>query len=110
MGTVDEFFSKFADEMAVIKATPRPFILAVALVIGAVWFIVNYTYSAVITSKNAQLELADRQIADYKLKLSESIIGTEGTGARTEIGPGGSITGPITIRSDDGHVILTMPA
>jgi hypothetical protein len=66
---MDEIISKFAEQAAVIKAAPYPFILAVALVIGVIWVIVNYFYSNTLSSKNAQLELADRQIADYKQKL-----------------------------------------
>jgi hypothetical protein len=54
----------------VIRAAPYPFILAVAIVAGAIWFIVNYAYSTVLSSKNAQLELADRQLGEYKQKLS----------------------------------------
>jgi hypothetical protein len=70
MSTVHEFFSKFFEDAAMIKAAPRPFILTIALVIGAVWWVVDYTYGTRLSSKNAQLELSDRQIADYKQKLS----------------------------------------
>ncbi|SRR5712692_259791 len=69
MGAVDDIISKFAEQAAVIKAAPYPFILAIAVAVGVIWYIVNYAYSTVLTSKNAQLELADRQIADYKQKL-----------------------------------------
>jgi hypothetical protein len=65
----ENFLSKLREQAAVIKAAPYPFVLAVAIVGVGVWSIVNWGYSTVISSKNSQLEFADRQIADYKEKL-----------------------------------------
>jgi hypothetical protein len=67
---MDQFLTKLAEQAAVIRAAPYPFALAVLIVAGAIWFVVNYAYSAVLSSKNAQLELADRKISDYKEKLN----------------------------------------
>jgi hypothetical protein len=67
---MDEFLSKLAEQFAVIRAAPYPFLLSVAIVIGAVWFMVNWAYGTILSSKNAQLELADRQLGDYRQKLS----------------------------------------
>jgi hypothetical protein len=67
---VEEFLTKLAEQASAIKAAPYPFLLAIAVVGGAIWFVVNYLYSERISSKDAQLQLADRQIADYKQKLS----------------------------------------
>src|SRR5581483_9735094 len=66
---MDQFLTKLAEQAAVIRAAPYPFILAVAIVAGMIWFVVNWAYSAVLASKNAQIELADRQIADNKQKV-----------------------------------------
>jgi hypothetical protein len=66
---MDEILTKLADQLAVIKSAPYPFILAVAIVIGAVWFIVNWFYSAVLSSKNANIELLQGRLADYQDKL-----------------------------------------
>jgi hypothetical protein len=67
---MDQFLTKLAEQVAAIRAAPYPFVLAVAIVAGAIWFIVNYAYRTILSSKNAQLELADRQLAEYKQKLS----------------------------------------
>jgi hypothetical protein len=70
VGNLDELINKFAAQVAVIRAAPYPFILAVAIAAGAIWGIVGYAYSTILASKNAQLELADRQLNEYKAKLS----------------------------------------
>jgi|SRR5271166_716537 len=81
METADDFIAKFAEQAAMIKATPYPFIMAVAIATAAVWVIVNYVYRTTILSKDAQLELANRQIADYKQKLD----GASPDGAKARI-------------------------
>ena len=68
---MDEILKKLAEQAAVIKAAPYPFSLAVLVATGAIWFAVNWSYSAILSSKNAQLELADRKLADCKEKPSE---------------------------------------
>lgn len=70
MSNLKEIISQFAEQWAIIKAAPYPFVVALAVAIGVVWFILNYIYGAVVSSKNAQLELTDRQLTDYKQKLS----------------------------------------
>jgi len=52
-----------------IWANPKTFALVTAVIIAIVWLIVNYSYSTILSNKNSQIELQDRQLGDYKQKL-----------------------------------------
>lgn len=52
-----------------IKANPATFIAIFVAIVLVVWFIFKFSYSRVLASKNAQIELQDRQLADYRDKL-----------------------------------------
>src|SRR4029077_20750334 len=52
-----------------IMANLPTFFVLLALIIGAVWVVINWSYSSILAGKNTQLETQDRQIADYKEKL-----------------------------------------
>jgi hypothetical protein len=52
-----------------IRANLATFAVILVLMIGAIWIVVNWSYSAVLASKNAQIELQDRQLADFREKL-----------------------------------------
>jgi hypothetical protein len=52
-----------------IWANPKTFALMTAVIITIVWLIVNYSYSTILSNKNSQIELQDRQLSDYKQKL-----------------------------------------
>jgi hypothetical protein len=52
-----------------IRANLPTFFVILALIIGVVWVVVNWSYSGVLASKNGQIELQDRQLADYRDKL-----------------------------------------
>lgn len=52
-----------------IRANLPTFFVIVVLIILTVWTVVNWSYSGVISSKNGQIELQDRQLADYREKL-----------------------------------------
>lgn len=58
------------EEWAVIKGAPFSFGSAVIVIGLLIWGAVNWSYSSILGSKNAELELADRQLGDYKNKLS----------------------------------------
>jgi hypothetical protein len=60
----------FVEQLGVIQAAPVPFFVAVLAVFGLVWTAVSWSYSTILSSKNSQIELLDRQVADYKDKLS----------------------------------------
>ena len=64
-----EWFSKIVQEWSVISGAPISFTAAVIVVIVAVWSIVNWSYSTLLSSKNAQIELLQGRIADYRDKL-----------------------------------------
>jgi hypothetical protein len=53
-----------------IMANVPTFLVIMALIIGALWATFNWAYGSVIASKNSQIELQDRQLADYKQKLA----------------------------------------
>jgi hypothetical protein len=60
---------KLLEQWAVVTAAPIPFAVAVVIAAGLIWLAVGWSYSAVLSSKNAQIELQDRQLSDYKQKL-----------------------------------------
>jgi hypothetical protein len=52
-----------------IKANLPTFAVILVLMVGAVWIVVNWSYSTILASKTGQIELQDRQLADYREKL-----------------------------------------
>ena len=52
-----------------IRANLPTFFVILVLMVGAVWAAFNWSYGGVLASKNGQIELQDRQLADYKQKL-----------------------------------------
>jgi hypothetical protein len=52
-----------------IRANLPTFFVILVLIIGAVWVAFNWSYGSVLASKNGQIELQDRQLADYRDKL-----------------------------------------
>jgi len=61
---------KIAEQVATVKSAPIPFFITVAAVCGLAWLAINWAYSSVLAGKNTQIEMQDRQIADYKEKLN----------------------------------------
>ncbi len=64
-----DWFAKLVQEWSVIAAAPISFATAVIVVVVIVWAIVNWSYSSVFSSKNAQIELLQGRLADYQDKL-----------------------------------------
>ena len=52
-----------------IRANLPTFFVILVLMVGAVWVAFSWAYSGVLASKNGQIELQDRQLADYRDKL-----------------------------------------
>jgi hypothetical protein len=52
-----------------IRANLPTFFFIVVLIFGAVWWLMDWRYGAIVASKTGQIELQDRQLADYKQKL-----------------------------------------
>ncbi len=67
---LDEFVKKILEQSAAIKASPIPFALGVLAAGILIWVVIDARYATIISSKTAQLELADRKLADYKEKLA----------------------------------------
>jgi hypothetical protein len=57
MGQFDEFVSKFLEQVAVIRTAPRPFLLSLALLLGAIWFAMDWRYGGIIAAKDSQISL-----------------------------------------------------
>ena len=57
------------DGWPMIRANLATFFVILVLMVGAVWIVVNWSYSTVLASKNSEIELQDRQLADYREKL-----------------------------------------
>src|SRR6266403_1033215 len=52
-----------------IRANLPTFFVILVLMVGAVWVAFSWAYGGVLASKNGQIELQDRQLADYRDKL-----------------------------------------
>ena len=58
-----EWLVKLLEQWAVVTAAPIPFAI-VTIILGAViWIVIGWSYSAILNSENAQIELQDRQLA-----------------------------------------------
>jgi hypothetical protein len=67
-----DFFVKLLERTGTIRSVVILFFLAVAVVGGAEWMVLDFTYGTILSDKNAriaQLEMADRQLAGYRQKL-----------------------------------------
>lgn len=53
-----------------ILANLPTFFLILALIIGAIWWIMSWRYRDLLASKDGQIELQDRQLADFREKFS----------------------------------------
>jgi len=52
-----------------IAANVPTFVVIVALIAGSLWAAFNWSYGRVIATKDGQIELQDRQLADYRKQL-----------------------------------------
>lgn len=52
-----------------IRANLPTFFVILVLMVGAIWVAFSWAYGGVLASKNGQIELQDRQLADYRDKL-----------------------------------------
>jgi hypothetical protein len=64
-----DWFAKLVQEWSVIAAAPISFTAAVIVVIVVVWSIINWSYSSVLSSKNANMELLQSRLSAYQDKL-----------------------------------------
>lgn len=64
-----EWIVKLFEQWAAVTAAPIPFTIAIVIAATVIWFVIGWIYGGVVASKNAQIELQDRQLADYRDKL-----------------------------------------
>lgn len=62
-------FTKLLQEWAVISSAPISFVAAAVILGGIIWGVVNWSYSSVLSNKNAQIDLLKERIAAYESKL-----------------------------------------
>ncbi|ABE62506.1 hypothetical protein Nham_1689 [Nitrobacter hamburgensis X14] len=60
---------KLLEQWGAVTTAPIPFAIAVAIASGLIWLAIGWSYSSVLAGKNAQIELQDRQLSDYREKL-----------------------------------------
>jgi hypothetical protein len=63
-------WDKLLNQVAVVMATPIPFIVAILIVAALIWWLMNWRYSAVISHRDAEIVLLNGQRDDYKDKFS----------------------------------------
>ena len=59
----------YGPDWPMIRANLPTFAVILVLMIGAIWVVINWSYSGVLASKTGQIELQDRQLSDYREKL-----------------------------------------
>jgi hypothetical protein len=53
-------WDKILAQVAAVTAAPIPFLVAVLIVGGLIWWLVNWSYSAVLSHKDAEIKLLER--------------------------------------------------
>lgn len=66
---MDDFLKYIVSEWAVIRQTPVVFVAAILVVIGLVYFAIDWRYSSVISSLKERISLRDDQIGQLKDKV-----------------------------------------
>jgi hypothetical protein len=64
-----QWLQNLFDGWPMIKANLPTFFVILVLMLGGVWLVLNWAYGQVLANKDAQIQLQDRQLADYKEKL-----------------------------------------
>jgi hypothetical protein len=64
---------KLLEQWAVVTAAPIPFAIAIVAAAAVICLVVGWSYRGVL-SKNAQIELQDRRLSDYRDKLKGSVV------------------------------------
>ena len=67
---LQEFFTYLEGEWKVIGQAPFTFIIALVILSGVIWLVAKGAASVQLANLKSALDLSDRQIADYKDKLS----------------------------------------
>jgi len=64
-----QWLQNLIDGWPMIRANLPTFFLILVVIVGAVWLVFSFSYGQILASKDAQIQLQDRQITDYKEKL-----------------------------------------
>lgn len=64
-----DWFSKLVQEWTVIASAPVSFTTSVLVAAAIAWAVVNWSYSSVLSSKNANIELLQGRLSAYQDKL-----------------------------------------
>ncbi|MDB5608585.1 MAG: hypothetical protein JWP25_5485 [Bradyrhizobium sp.] len=67
--SMPQWMQDLAAGWPMIRANLPAFFVILVLMIGVIWVVVNWSYTGVLANKNSQIELQDRQLADYREKL-----------------------------------------
>jgi hypothetical protein len=67
-----QWLIKLLEQWYIVRTAPIPFAIAVVIAGIVLWFAIGWFYSGVLNSKIAQIELLDRQVADWKQKTEKS--------------------------------------
>jgi hypothetical protein len=54
-------WDKILAQVAIVTAAPIPFLVAVLIAAGLIWWLMNWRYSALIAHKDAEIKLLERQ-------------------------------------------------
>jgi hypothetical protein len=63
-------WDKILAQVAAVRDAPIPFLVALLIVSVLIWWAISWSYSAILSGKNTQIETQDRQLSDYKEKFS----------------------------------------
>ena len=63
-------WDKILAQVAIVTSAPAPFIVALLIVAGFIWWAIDWKYSAVLTHRDAEISRLKGERDDYKDKLS----------------------------------------
>lgn len=67
-----QWLIKLLEQWHIVRTAPIPFAIAVIIACVVLWFAIGWFYGGALNSKNAQIELLDRQVTDWKQKTEKS--------------------------------------
>ena len=67
-----QWLIKLLEQWYIVRTAPIPFAIVVVIAGIVLWFAISWFYGGILNSKNAQIELLDRQVADWKQKTEKA--------------------------------------
>jgi hypothetical protein len=62
-------WDKLLTQVAVVTTAPAPFLIAILIVAGLIWWAMDWRYSTIVGNKESEVALAKSQRDDYRDKL-----------------------------------------